>query len=106
MTLEIPDPVNAAAWIVDRNVAEGRGNKTAVSYEHMLNDSRAKIVIAHEEVMGNVVKIRDHLRHLRHMVVAIHVARCRRRCSSSSTAIGRASSLRYPPHGAALPGAG
>ncbi|MBI2529203.1 MAG: benzoate-CoA ligase family protein [Candidatus Rokubacteria bacterium] len=39
------------------------------SYEYMLNDSRAKVVIAHEEVAANLFKVRANLRYLRHVVI-------------------------------------
>ena len=137
LSLDIPAEVNAAEWIVDRNVVEGRRDRTAIyfegdtwtfgdfqalvnrtgnvlrelgvetenrvgllmldtpeylaafmgavkigavpiclntllgpgAHEYMLNDSRAKAVIAHEEVLGNLLRVRPNLRYLRHVVV-------------------------------------
>lgn len=124
LSLDIPAEVNAAEWIVDRNVVEGRRDRTAIyfegdtwtfgdfqalvnrtgnvlrelgveienrvgllmldtpeylaafmgavkigavpiclntllgagAHEYMLNDSRAKAVIAHDEVLGNLLR--------------------------------------------------
>ena len=133
----IPDRYNAAADLVDRNVAEGRGDKPAIlcedrrltyrdvqalvnrvgnalrgsgvgmeqrvmlllpdvpefiaaffgavkigavpipantlfkaaDYEYMLNDSRAKVLIAHHTLWPEVAKVRDRLRSLREVVL-------------------------------------
>lgn len=137
LSLDIPAEVNAAEWIVDRTVVEGRRDRTAIyfegdtwtfgdfqalvnrtgnvlrelgvetenrvgllmldtpeylaafmgavkigavpiclntllgpgAHEYMLNDSRAKAVIAHEEMLGNLLSVRSNLRYLRHVVV-------------------------------------
>ncbi len=133
----IPDQYNAAADLVDRNVAEGRGDKPAIlceersltyrdvqalanrvgnalrgsgvgmeqrvmlllpdvpefiaaffgavkigavpipantllkapDYEYMLNDSRARVLIAHHTLWPEVAKVRDRLRFLREVVL-------------------------------------
>ena len=133
----IPDRYNAATDLVDRNVAEGRGDRVAIvcedrrltyrdvqalvnrvgnalrgsgvdmenrvmlllpdipefigaffgavkigavpipantlikapDYEYMLNDSRAKVLIAHQTLWPEVAKVRDRLRYLREVVL-------------------------------------
>ena len=41
----------------------------APDYEYMLNDSRAKVLIAHQTLWPEVAKVRDRLRHLREVVL-------------------------------------
>ena len=31
--IAVPDPINAAAWVLDRNLAEGRGDRPAIHFE-------------------------------------------------------------------------
>ena len=135
--IAVPDPINAGAWVLDRNLAEGRGDRPAIYFEgetwryrdvqalanqtgnllrelgvgietrvgllmldspeyvaaflgavkigavpiclntllppdahaYMLNDARVRVVIAHAEVVGALLKIRDGLRWARQIVV-------------------------------------
>ncbi len=39
-------------------------------YEYLLNDSRARVLIVHESLLGKITEIRDQLDYLQHIVVA------------------------------------
>lgn len=135
--IEIPERFNVVTALVDRNVAQGRGDKVAIyykdqrltyrdiqrmtdrsgnalkslgveienrvaillpdcpqwvvsffgamkigavpiplntmlmpkDYEYMLNDSRARVIIASDDLVTQIEEVRDRLRYLRHMVV-------------------------------------
>jgi benzoate-CoA ligase len=137
MSVDLPDIYNAATTFVDDNIAEGRGQRTAIyyqdqkityqdvfekvnrtgnalkqlgveienrvllalpdspefafsffgaikigavpiptnpwmaakDYDYLLNDSRARAIIAHESVLPEIKKIRDGTRFLKHIIV-------------------------------------
>jgi benzoate-CoA ligase len=41
----------------------------AQDYEYFLNDSRAKVLIAHRPLWEEVAKVRDHLQYLKHVII-------------------------------------
>lgn len=53
---ELPDKFNAAAWLVDRHIAEGRGEKTAIYYEDQ--------VITYADVSREVNRVGNGLKKL------------------------------------------
>lgn len=54
--IEIPDQFNAAAWLLDRHIAEGRGGRTALLYEGQ--------EISYEQVAANANRLGNALRRL------------------------------------------
>ena len=39
-------------------------------YEYLLNDSRAHVLVVHPSLLGHIMEIRGHLKHLEHIIVA------------------------------------
>jgi benzoate-CoA ligase family protein len=60
----------------------------AKDYEYLINDSRARVVIAHESVFPEIEKIFDHTRFLKHVIV---VGKARDKALSYETLINKAS---------------
>jgi len=60
----------------------------AKDYEYLINDSRARVVIAHESVLTEIEKILDHTRFLKHVIV---VGKARDKALSYETLINKAS---------------
>jgi benzoate-CoA ligase len=38
-------------------------------YEHLLNDSRARVLVAHDSLLGRICPVRENLRYLEHVIV-------------------------------------
>ncbi|HWX78250.1 MAG TPA: AMP-binding protein, partial [Candidatus Acidoferrales bacterium] len=60
----------------------------AKDYEYLINDSRARVVIAHESVLPEIEKIWNHTRFLKHVIV---VGKARDKALSYETLINKAS---------------
>ena len=60
----------------------------AKDYEYLINDSRARVVIAHESVLPEIEKIWNHTRFLKHVIV---VGKARDKAFSYETLINKAS---------------
>jgi benzoate-CoA ligase len=60
----------------------------AKDYEYLINDSRARVVIAHESVLPEIEKIWNHTRFLKHVIV---VGKVRDKALSYETLINKAS---------------
>ena len=41
---------------------------TSKDYEYLLNDSRARVLVVHESLLGQILPIRENLRYMQHLV--------------------------------------